>query len=216
MYTYFSNFFPRCQCGFRKGYSAQKCSLAMTEKMEEAPNNNKGCAAVLNDLSKAYDCLLHDLLISKLHAFGFDLKSLRIIHAYLNERIQVTKVGSFYSEILQIIYGVPQGSILGPLLFNVNLINLFLAEDYKSDFSNYADDTTLYNYRSTFLETISDLEITLVNLFNLFCYNDFKANTSKCHLFLPPFDAKSFNVKSSVIEDRSGEKFLGITIDSNF
>ena len=146
--------------------------------------------------------------IAKLHAFAFELKSLKVIHVYLNERIQVTKVGSFYSEILQIIYGVPQGSILGPLLFNVNLINLFLAEGYKSDFSNYADDTTPYNCGSTFLETILDLGITLDNLFNLFCYNDLKAKASKCHLLLPPFDAKSFNVKSSVIEGSSGEKFL--------
>ena len=88
--------------------------------MKEAWDNNKICAAILTDLSKAFDCFLPELLIEKLHAFGFDLKSLRVIHAYLNDRIQVTKVSSFYSEILQIIYGVSQGSILGPLLFNVN------------------------------------------------------------------------------------------------
>ena len=215
-YSYFSNFFPQYQCGFCKGHSAQNCLLVMTEKMKEARDNNKVCAAVLNDLSKAYDCLLHDLLIAKLHVFGFDLKSLRVIHAYLNERIQVTKVGSFYSEILHITYGVPQGSILGPLLFNVSLINLFRADDYKSDFSNYTDDTTPYNCRSTFLETISDLEMTLYNLFSLFCRNDFKTNASKCHLFLRPFNAKSINVKSSVIEGGTSEKFLCITIDSNF
>ena len=132
----------------------------------------------------------------------------------LNYRIQVTKVGSFYNEILQIIYGVPQGSNLVPLLFNVNLIDLFLAGHYKSDFSNYADDTTPYNRGSTFFETISDLEITLDNLFNWFCYNNFKVNASKCHL--SPFSAKSINIKSSVIEGSSSEKFLGITIDSNF
>ena len=189
----------------------------MTEEMKEARDNNKVCAAVLTDLSKAFDCRSHDnLLIAKLHAFGFDLKSLRVIHAYLNDRIQVTKVGSFYNEILQIIYGVPQGSILGPLLFNVNLIDLFLAGHSKSDFSNYADDTTPYNCGSTFLETISDLEITLDNLFNWFCYNNFKANASKCHLFLSPFNAKSINIKSSVIEGSSSEKFLGITNDSTF
>ena len=114
----------------------------MTEKIKEARDNDKVCAAVLTDILKAFDCPLHDLLIAKLRAFGFDLKSLRVIHAYLNDRIQVTKVGSFYSEILQIIYGVPQGSILGPLLFKVNLIELTLADHYKSDFYNYADDTT--------------------------------------------------------------------------
>ena len=138
----------------------------MTEKMKEARYNNKVFTPVVTDLSKAFDCLLDDLLIAKLHAFGFDLKSLRDIHAYLNDRVQVTKVSSFYSEILQIMYGVPQGSILGPLLFNINLIDLFLAEHYKSDFSNYADNTTPYNCRRIFLETTSDLEITLDNLFN--------------------------------------------------
>ena len=156
------------------------------------------------------------LLIAKLHASGFDLKSLKVIHAYLNDRVQVTKVGSFYSEILQIIYGVPQGSILGPLLFNVNSIDIFLLEHYKSYLSNYADDTTPYNSRSTFFETISDLGITLENLFNWFCYNNFKVNASKCHLFLSPFNAKPINIKSSVIEGSSSGKFLGITIDSNF
>ena len=139
MYTYFSNFFSQYQCGFVKRYSAQSCLLAMTEKMKEARDTS---AAVLTDLSKVFDCLLHDLLLAKFHAFGFDLKSLKVIHAHLNDRIQVTKVGSFYSEILQIIYGVPQGSILGPLLFKVNLIDLTLADHYKSDFYNYADDTT--------------------------------------------------------------------------
>ena len=165
-----------------------------------------------------FDCQehLHDLLIAKLHAFGFNLKSLKVIHVYLNDRIQVTKVGSFYREILQIIYGVPQGSILGQLLFNVNLLDLFLAEHYKLDFSNYTDDTTPYNCGSTISETISDLEITLDNLFNWFCYNNFKANASKCHLFLSPFNAKSINIKSSVKESSSSEKFLGIKIDSNF
>ena len=159
MHTYFSNFFPQYQCGFRKGYSAQHCLLAMTVKMKEARDSNKVCAVVLTDLSKAFDCLLHDLLIAKSHAFGFDLKSLKVIHAYINDRIQVTKVGSFYSEILQIICGAPQGSVLGPLLFNVNLIDLFLGERYKSDFSNYVDDITPYNCGSAFFETISDLEL---------------------------------------------------------
>ena len=70
-------FSPHYQCGFRKGDSTQHYLLAITEKMEEARDNNKICAAVLTD------CLLHDLLIAKLHAFGFDFKSLRVIHAYL-------------------------------------------------------------------------------------------------------------------------------------
>ena len=87
MYTYFSNFFPQYQCGFRKAYSSQYYLLAMTEKMEEERSFNEICAAVLTDLSKAFNCILHDLLIVKLRALGFDLKSLKVIHACLNDGI---------------------------------------------------------------------------------------------------------------------------------
>ena len=125
MYTYFDKFFVKHQCGFRRGYIAQHCHLVMIEKMKEARDKNKACAAVLTDLSKAFDCLKHDLLNPKLHAFGFDYKSLRVMYAYLNNRVQVTEVGFYYSEILDIIFGVPQGLTLGPLLFNINIIDLF-------------------------------------------------------------------------------------------
>ena len=70
--------------------------------------NIRVCAAFLTDLSKAFDYLLHNLLVVKLHAFGFDFKSLRVVHAYLNDRTQLTKIDFFYSEILQIIYGDPK------------------------------------------------------------------------------------------------------------
>ena len=216
MYSYFDKFFVKYQCCFRKGYNAQHCLLVMIEKMKEARDKSKVCAAVLTDLSKAFDCLKHDLLIAKLHAFGFDQKSLRFIYAYFNNRVQVTKVGSYYSEILDIIFGVPQGSILGPLLFNVNIIDLFLIEHYRSDFSNYADDTTPYNCGNTFLEVISDLETTINNLFDWFCCNNFKVNPSKCHLFLSPFNLKSINIKNFSIEGSSSKKCLGVTVDSNF
>ena len=89
-------------------------------------------------------------------------------------------------------------------------------DHYKSDFSNYADDTTPYNCGNTFFEPVSDLDITLDNLFKWFCHNNFKANASECHLFLSPFNAKSISAKSSVIEGSSSEKLLDMTIDSNF
>ena len=147
MYTYFDKFFVKHQCGFRKGYNEQHYLLVMIEKMKEGRDKNNVCAAVLTDLSKAFDCLKHELLTAKL--------------------TKVTKVGSYYCEILDIIFGVPQGSILGPLLFNINIIDLFLIEHYRSDFSNYADNTTLYNCVNTFVEVISDLE-TIDNLFDWF------------------------------------------------
>ena len=69
----------------------------MTEKMKEAQDNNKVCDAALTDLSNTFGCPLHDIPISILHAFGFDLKPLRVIYAHLNDSIEKTKVSSFYS-----------------------------------------------------------------------------------------------------------------------
>ena len=69
----------------------------MTEKIKEFRYNSKVHAEVVTDPSKGFDCILHDRLIAKLHAFFFDLKSLRVIHAYLNDKNQVKSVGSFYS-----------------------------------------------------------------------------------------------------------------------
>ena len=142
IYTHFSNFSLQYQCGFRKRYSVQYCLIAMSEKMKEARDNNKVCAAI------SQKHLIFLCTISLLQSY----MSLRVIHAYINDKIQVTKVGSFYSETLQVIYGVSQGSILGPLFFNANLIDIFLAEHYKSDFSNYGDDTTPCKCSITFLK----------------------------------------------------------------
>ena len=95
------------------------------------------------DLSKGYDCVNHDLIIAKLEAYGVGENSLRLIQNYLFQRKQMVKVGSSFSEWLEIILGIPQGSILGPILFNdfINDLLLFINE---TDICNFADDTTLY------------------------------------------------------------------------
>ena len=83
----------------------------MTEKIKQARDNNNVFAAVLTDLSKAFDCINHELLIAKLNAYGFDSPSLKFISAYLNFWKQKTEVGSTFSDYLNILFGVPQGSI---------------------------------------------------------------------------------------------------------
>ena len=79
--------------------------------MRFARDNNEFCAAILTDLSKAFDCICHDLLIAKLNAYGFDRNALKLICDYLSDISQKTKVGSSFSVYLDIINGVPQGSI---------------------------------------------------------------------------------------------------------
>ena len=84
--------------------------------MEEATDNDKAFGALLTDLSRAFDCLNHDLLIAKLHTYGIDIDSLNVLQDYLSTREQRTKVDSFYSSWEAILSRVTQGSILGPLV----------------------------------------------------------------------------------------------------
>ena len=99
----------------------------MIEKWRESLDQGGAYGALLTDLSKAFDCLPHDLLIAKLHAYGLDIKSLKLMFSYLTNRKQRVKINGTYSSWSEILFGVPQGSILGPL----RLITLIAQKQYK-------------------------------------------------------------------------------------
>ena len=131
--------------------------------------------SILINLSKAFDSLSHELLIVKLHAYGVDLPALRLIPNYLSDRKQRTKMNATYSPWEEILFEVPQGSILGPLLFNIFLCDLFRIM-CETDFASYADDNTPYALEDSINDVIKSLEDDSVNLFKWFLDNQMKDN----------------------------------------
>ena len=115
MSIYFENIFSEFQCGFRQGFSAQYWMMPMTEKWRKSADEGKTFAALLTDPSKAFDCLLHDLIITKVNAFGFSFSAARLIQSYVSNRKQRTKINNAFCSWEEILSSVPQGSILGPL-----------------------------------------------------------------------------------------------------
>ena len=166
----------------------------MVGKTKKIRGNKGVFAAVLTHPSKAFDCIRHGLLRAKLNAFGFDKKSLSLISAYIFNRKQRTKVGSEFSDFLNILFGVPQGSILGPILFIICIVHLFFINN-GIDFSSYIDDTTPYVCRQNFSEVIYFLESKGTQVFKWLHENDLMANSSKSYLLINPHETKSVQKK---------------------
>ena len=122
---YFHPLFSKLQCGFRKGFNTQNCLLVLIEKCREVLDKRSYAGVLLTDLSKAFDCINHELLLAKLHAYGFSLESLTFIQSYLSNRIQMVKINSSFSDYSNVKSGVPQRSISGPVFFNIFICDLF-------------------------------------------------------------------------------------------
>ena len=169
---------------------------------------------LLTDLSKAFGCLNHELLIAKLEAYGFDHVSLLLILNYLSGRKDRTNVNNYYSGWSSITSGVPEGSILGPLIFNSYINDIFYFVD-DAHLANYADDNTPHT-------TAKDID-TVLNYFAKETYilikwfddNYFKLNSDKCKLLVSNNDENtSLVIDHHRVTGQRNVKLLGIKIDN--
>ena len=218
--SYITSILSPYLCGFRQGYNAQHALLRLTNNLNKRLDNKEKVGILMMDLSKAFDCIPHKLLIAKLHAYGFGKNSLKLIYSYLIGRNQRVKINTEYSSWKEILDGVPQGSVLGPLLFNIFINDLFLFVE-NSEVCNYADDNSLTVADTNVSTIIAKLELDILVLNTWFENNGMLLNENKCQFMIIESshstrnNVAKINVAGKTIEECKKGKLLGITFDNN-
>ena len=157
------------QYGFKKNCSTNKAVLDIYNKLLDSMDKKLITCSIFLDLKKAYDTINHTILIKKLEKYGIRGLPLQLLASYLTDRQQYTIVNQYKSKSRDVICGIPQGSTLGPLLFNIYINNLPLASNFTIHL--FADDTNLtlsHSNVSTLQQNIND---ELVNVSNWFKVN---------------------------------------------
>ena len=202
---------------YRKGYSSQHVLLKLTEEWRKHLDNNQIVGAVLMDLSKAFDCIPHELLIAKLSAYGFDTKTLKFFLSYLKGRKQSVNIKGTLSTCMDVLAGVPQGSILGPVIFNIFLNDITTIFE-KCSLNNFADDNTLDAHASSVTELVNSLEKDSQNAIDWFKINHMIANPDKFKAIIINKQGKDtcgieLNINGDKIYTQKEVELLGISID---
>jgi hypothetical protein len=214
---FFSDILSEILSAYRKQFSCNNVLIKCVETWRAAIDNNKNVACVMMDLSKAFDCLPHGLMIAKLNSYGCSESACSFILSYLTNRQQRVKIDNKHSSWLKLQRGVPQGSIIGPILFNIFLNDLFyMITDV--DVFNYADDNTLSFQHSNASILKSKLELSSEICINWFLNNNMKANPNKfqaiCFNKFGKSPISHFHIAGEDIIPEETVKLLGITFDN--
>ena len=164
---------PEFLSAYRKQYSCQHVILRMIETWRKCLDE-KIVGATLMDLSKAFDCLSRDLLVAKLDARGLDSKTLKLMLSYLSGHKQCVKIRNSFSLLKLILSDIPQGSIPGPILFNIFMNDIFFLQG--SNLHNFADNNTVTAVAETIQDLINSLQVKTSNATEWMKDNDMIAN----------------------------------------
>ena len=217
----YGNLFTMAQSGFCSGHSTQDVLLWVTEDWKLALDADDLVGIMFIDLSKAFDSIDHSLLIAKLFAYGFDRISLQWFTNYSSNRQQRVILDHVYSDWSIVMRAVPQGSVLGPLLFIIYMNDLPTVLQH-SHINLFADDIALYVIHSDPCTVQTYLNHDLSLIFQWVTSNGFKVNVSKSQLLLLARRHRRNELSSiqiflagNLIQPKSCVKYLGVLVDSD-
>ena len=217
-----SKFFHPCQSAFRKGHSCETALLNITESLYSTCDRSKAAGLVFVDFSKAFDMIDHEKLLMKMKHYHIAESSIQLLRSYLMNRSQSVFLNSNQSELSNLSYGVPQGSILGPLLFSIYINDLPLSIN-SSLCHLFADDTTLVSHGESITSITCALNQALKDLYSWCVGNSMLVNPNKSECMLVCTRQKRIKLNDKLglflndvcLPQVVSHKLLGVVIDQN-
>ena len=216
-----NNIIHKYQSGFREKHSCHTALTRIIDDWLDAIDNGMYVGALFLDLRKAFDLVDHEILLHKLKLYNFSINSIEIIRSYLTSRHQIVKIGNNESSRRLIRSGVPQGSILGPILFLIYINDLsFQIKDSMVDL--YADDSTLYTKGVSLQKIEHNLQISLNKVTNWCTKNNMAINAQKTKCMVLGSSTKlrksnemNMYVNNVRIQNVNSHKLLGVILDES-
>ena len=208
------------QFGFRKGNSTIHSLIQITEEIKSSIENGKHGCGIFIDLRKAFDTVNHQILLSKLEHYGVRCNALNWFRSYLYDRKQYVCINGSSSALKTINCGVPQGSVLGPLLFLIYINDLPGISNILSFFL-FADDTNIYYESDNLTELESTVNVELKKLDTWLCVNRLSLNITKTNFVIfhpfnkPLIKTITLKIRNKAISEERYVKYLGVLIDSS-